>query len=181
MTLKQTYTIMTEIWKDVVGYEEYFQVSNTGKIFSKRSNKELKLHTNKKGYKVFATKFGGREGGNKAFRVHILVAQSFIDNPENKPTVNHIDGNKSNNHVDNLEWATNKEQMEHAVENGLNNFNEGVDCYNSRFTEDDIKYIRNIHIPRHPLYSARALARQFDVHHSVIGEIVRNVTYKNVK
>lgn len=60
-----------------------------------------------------------KEGKTKQHRVHILVAEAFIPNPKNKPTVNHKFGEKSNNHADFLEWATNQEQMEHASEHGL--------------------------------------------------------------
>lgn len=171
---------MIEVWKDVVGYEDYFQVSNTGKIFSKRTKKELKLHTNKNGYIVFATRFGGRNGKNKCLRVHILVANAFIDNIYNKPTVNHIDGDKKNNNVTNLEWATNSEQQLHAHSIGLHINKKGQDVYNSKFTNEDIDYIRNVYTPRHKDYSGHALARKFDVHHSTIMKIVNKKTYNNV-
>jgi len=105
---------MEEVFKDVVGFEDYFQISNLGNIFSKRSNRVLKTHITKRGYVSLATKIGGRQGTNHCFRVHRLVAEAFLPNPENKPEVNHIDGIKTNNKISNLEWVTAEENMNHA-------------------------------------------------------------------
>lgn len=79
------------MFKDVVGFEEYFSISDDGKIFSKRTNKELKQTISKTGYLTVATKIGGRNGLNKCFKIHILVAKAFIPNIYNLPFVNHID------------------------------------------------------------------------------------------
>jgi hypothetical protein len=169
---------MTEIWKDVVGYEEYFQVSNTGKIFSKRSNKLLKQQVNKKGYSVFASRIGGRDGKAICPRVHILVAKAFIDNPENKPTVNHVDGIKTNNNVNNLEWATSQEQIQHAVDCKLRIYDTGGNCYNAKLSDNDVRYIREHYIPGNRVYGGRALARKFNIHHRTIQSVINGWSYK---
>ena len=98
-----------EVWKDVVGYEEYFKVSNLGNVYSKRSGKILKQNLHPNGYYTIATKIGGRYGKNICFKVHRLVAKAFIPNVYDKPYVNHIDGVKTNNTIGNLEWCTAKE------------------------------------------------------------------------
>ena len=108
-----------EEWRDVVGYEKYFKISNKGNVFSKRSNKVLKLHTHPNGYYIFSTHLDGRKSKAICFKVHRLVAKAFIDNPENKPVVNHIDGVKLNNNVNNLEWCTHKDNTKHAILMGL--------------------------------------------------------------
>jgi hypothetical protein len=169
---------MTDIWKDVVGYEDYFQVSNTGKIFSKRTNKELKLHINENGYVVFASKIGGRKGVAICLRIHILVAIAFIDNPENKPTVNHVDGIKINNFDTNLEWATSSEQSVHAYSTGLRSNAKGTKSLLSSLNDDDIKYIREHYIPKHGTYGMRGLGRKFGVSHSVIWRVIHETRYK---
>lgn len=110
---------MEELWKDVIGFEALFSVSNMGNVFSKRTNKLLKLCVSDRGYYKVATKIGGRAGKNYCFRVHRLVATAFLDNPEDKPSVNHKDGNKLNNRCSNLEWSTVSENMTHAYANGL--------------------------------------------------------------
>lgn len=110
---------MEETFKDVVGFEEIFAISNYGNLWSKRSEKLLKQFIHKNGYAVCSTKIGGRLGINKCFKIHRLVAEAFLENPENKPTVNHKDGDKLNNHLSNLEWSTHAEQTEHAVYTGL--------------------------------------------------------------
>lgn len=109
---------MRELWKDVKGYEGLYQVSNLGRIksFHKEDEIIMKCFLSKNGYvRVCLTKFGV---GSKKL-VHRLVAQAFIPNPNNLPQVNHKDGNKQNNKVDNLEWCTPSENMLHSYKNNL--------------------------------------------------------------
>ena len=103
---------MEEIWKDVKDYEGLYQVSNLGRVKSVSRNKIMKLSVKVNGYKDVSLSKGNTK---KHYLVHRLVAQAFIPNPENKPTVNHIDEDKINNHVSNLEWATMKEQNNHGT------------------------------------------------------------------
>ena len=112
---------MLEIWKDIVGYENLYQISNFGNVLSlnyanKHFPKILKTNRHKDGYQLVGL---SKNGSKKFFTVHKLVAQAFIPNPQNKEQINHIDGNKANNHVDNLEWVTPKENVIHAFKTGL--------------------------------------------------------------
>lgn len=112
---------MTEAWKDVIGYEGRYKVSNTGKIFktinSQLSNiGEVRLHVNARGY---ATASLYKDGKAKNYVVHRLVASAFIPNTHNREFVNHKDGNKLNNIVSNLEWCTRSENLIHAYKVGL--------------------------------------------------------------
>lgn len=94
---------MKEIWKDVVGYEGLYQVSDKGQVKSLRRNKILSPINNGKNYMaVILTK----NGQNKYCKIHRLVVEAFIPNPNNLPQVNHKDENKQNNCVDNLEWCS---------------------------------------------------------------------------
>lgn len=119
---------MEEVWKDIQGYEGIYQISNLGRAKSlerlipcaygmrKIPEKIMKPALNTDGYWRVKLIKGELKKNRK---VHRLVAEAFIPNPEGKRCVNHIDGNKNNNCVDNLEWVTHKENMEHAAENGL--------------------------------------------------------------
>ena len=107
---------MKEIWKDIKGFENLYQVSNYGKIKNSRNNKLLKTQKNIKNYVVITLK---NKEKKYTLKVHRLVAQAFIENLLNKPQVNHIDGNKENNYVDNLEWVNNSENQYHAYKIGL--------------------------------------------------------------
>lgn len=107
---------MVEVFKDVKGYEGLYRVSNLGNVLGIKHNKLLSQKTNKYGYKE-VNLFKNRKG--KSITVHRLVAQTFIPNNDNKPQVNHIDGDKANNVVNNLEWTTNNENMLHASTTGL--------------------------------------------------------------
>lgn len=120
---------MEEIWKAVVGYESNYEVSNCGNVRSKNrstigvngikythKSKPLRPAKNKYGYLQVALSLNNKLS---SYCVHVLLAKAFIDNPDNKATVNHKDGDKTNNYVFNLEWATKSEQTIHALTNGL--------------------------------------------------------------
>lgn len=97
--------IVKEIWRPVVGYEDLYKVSNKGRVKGLKSGKILKSALNKKGYPMVAL---SRNGKLLPQRVHRLVAQAFIPNPNDFPIVNHKDENKQNNCVENLEWCDNQ-------------------------------------------------------------------------
>lgn len=106
------------MWKDIKGYEGRYQVNTQGQIKSLRRNIIMSLLLGGNGY----YKVGLRNSSGKVRHiVHRIVAETFIDNPHQKPQVNHIDGNKLNNNVCNLEWVTASENIQHAVRIGLKN------------------------------------------------------------
>ena len=88
-----------------------YAVTNDGKVYSKKTNKFMKLSIGSKGYIQVCLTVDGKK---RTIRVHRIVAETFIPNIENKPQVNHIDGNKQNNCVDNLEWCNNSENQKHS-------------------------------------------------------------------
>lgn len=105
---------MIETYKDIIGYEGKYQISNLGNVLNSRQ-KLIKPIVSNTGY----IRIGLRNQGKKLFSVHRLVAIAFIPNPNNKPHINHIDGIKSNNCVNNLEWVTQSENEIHAHKTGL--------------------------------------------------------------
>lgn len=105
--------MVTEEWRCAVGFEGYYEVSNFGNVRRADSCKVLDGGLNSYGYKVFSLSKDGKQYMSKG---HRLVAQAFIPNPENKRNVNHIDGDKSNNFVENLEWSSQRENGIHARE-----------------------------------------------------------------
>jgi NUMOD4 motif. len=110
-----------EIWKDACGYEKFFSVSSAGRIMSKRTGKTLRQSTGHNGYKLLSTRLEGRAGKSICIRAHRLIASTFLPNTANAPCVNHLDGNKQNNHVSNLEWCDYSRNTKHAFELGLIN------------------------------------------------------------
>lgn len=121
---------MQEIWKDITGYEGLYQVSTFGRVKSiphliranisggKRITEEYIKNTTV-GWHGYVWVVLCKNGKTKTHSVHRLVAIAFIENPNKLPAVNHIDGNKENNAVYNLEWCTNHENQIHAARNGL--------------------------------------------------------------
>lgn len=103
-----------EIWLPVKDYEEYYEVSNLGSVRSLRKTLKNNIRNGYCQVGLFIN------GNRKIVYVHRLVAVTFISNPDNKPEVNHKDGIKTNNNVFNLEWATFKENNQHAFKTGLN-------------------------------------------------------------
>lgn len=110
-----------EIWKEVEGYEGFYQVSDRGNVKSlDRQTKGgffkgylRKLDKDKYGYWVVRLQ---RNGNSRTFKVHRLVALAFIDNPETRPVINHKDGNRANNLKENLEWYTVQENVQHSFD-----------------------------------------------------------------
>jgi hypothetical protein len=107
-----------EEWRDIPGYEGLYQVSNMGRIKSLRKEYEhiMKLQVIRNGYLSVPFTINRT---SRLLKVHRLVAMAFIPNPDNKPEINHKDGNKQNNIAENLEWSTRKENIKHGYKKGL--------------------------------------------------------------
>lgn len=169
-----------EIWKDIKGYEGYYQISNLGGIKSFPRNGTistvymLKPTLTKNGYyKVTLSK----PNNTTYLLVHRIVAETFIPNPENKPEVNHIDGDKLNNCVDNLEWCTSKENITHSIKTGLKPNDKGILSPNAKLKKEDIEYCRKVYIPKDKVYGCIALAKKFKVSKSTMSYVLNYKTY----
>lgn len=144
-----TEPIEEEIWKDIVGYEGYYQVSNKGRVKSlgrKGSGcclfdriKKITKSKDKTHYDSFGLCINGK---SKSFMIHRVIAIHFIPNPESKKEVNHIDGNKSNNSISNLEWVTPSENIYHGLKLGIMNTANGLTKPNVRFSRQDVVEIK---------------------------------------
>lgn len=177
---------MNEEWRDIVGFDGFYQISNRGKVRSyggrngQRKGEEYlrALNATHDGYlKVRLIK--GAKDITK--RVHVLVAEAFIPNPNNFTTVNHKDGDKTNNHVENLEWADRSKQMIHAYALGLKKPIRGSKNSQAKLTDDDVRYIKNHYKRGSREFGTVALSKIFGVSNRVIGLVVRGLSYKDVK
>lgn len=110
-------------WKDIIGYENEYQINQFGEIRTLKDSPKLKKYNvlkpqiNKRNGYVYQMLY--KNGKEKLLRIHRLVAMAFLPNPNNLPQVNHKDGNKQNNSVDNLEWCEQSYNMKHAFKTGL--------------------------------------------------------------
>lgn len=176
---------MIEIWKDIESFDGFYQISNLGRVKSVsrkigtcyRKERIRSLSLTKDGYVKLRLSYCGKD---VTMRVHRLVAEAFIPNSNNKETVNHKDGNKLNNCVDNLEWADRSEQMYHAYKLSLKKSVQGAENTQSKLTDEQVKEIRKSYVRYSKEFGTVALAKKFNVTNRVIGLIVRNLSYKNV-
>lgn len=165
----------TEDWVWVEGYEGHYKVSNTGKVLSIKSNKILSLNRiTKDGYNYVAL---SKNNKAKEFKIHRLVAIHFIPNTKNKPTVNHIDGNKQNNSVENLEWATREENMQHAYDLGLKEMHKGSKHSRAKLTNEQVVEIKATYQRYKRGFGSVALAKKYGVESSTILRIVQGKRY----
>lgn len=162
-----------EVWRDVAGYEGLYQVSNLGRLksFKGKHPRLLKQMTTRSGYSYVNLATRGRY---KTFTVHRLVAKAFIPNPEGKPQVNHINGIKTDNRVENLEWATPKENLRHALQTGLIPVAERK--HNAQLTAEQVKFIRE----NPNKLSGVELANALGVSPLVVKDAAVGRTYKTV-
>lgn len=155
-----------------------FEISTYGRLKNVKTQYIYKPNILNTGYGSVRTTLGERNN-----KIHILihkaVAYTFLENPHNLPEVNHKDGNKENNHLDNLEFCTSHENQQHKYDIGLFDVNKikGENNGASKLTWDDVEYIRNNYIPRSRQFGSRAMARRFNVRHITILSIVHNKTW----
>lgn len=178
---------MGEIWKDIKGYEGYYQISSFGRVKSveriveRKNNTKMKVkerilrqHIMKNGYctvNIIKKTY-------KTHLVHRLVAIAFINNEKCLPQVNHIDGNKGNNNLSNLEWCTQKENSIHASKNGLLHSPKGEECHFSKRRKEDIMQIRSLYHSGE--YTMKELAIMFKSSSGYICDVVNKKLWKHI-
>jgi len=155
-----------ENWKPVKDFEKLFEVSDLGNFRRKGKENNLNQYKTATGYMTLATTPYGRAKGWKTFRIHREVAKAFIDNPENKPQVNHKDGVKHNNKVDNLEWCTARENTQHAWETGLAKPLTPEQAPNTKLSNEEIKMIYENY--KNGIDSLRNLCKQAGIGHATV-------------
>jgi len=177
-----------EIWKKIEKFNNEYEISNRGRIRSvdailirsngrphRRRPKILKPDTKHNGYAKGAVCVNKKM---KPYQIHRLVAEAFIENPKNKETVNHINGIKDDNRVENLEWATRKEQAIHARDMGLTTIMRGSDIGNSILKEHQVIEIREKFKPR--IYTRKMLAEEYGVKECTIKDILQRRSWKHL-
>lgn len=177
-----------EEWKNIKNFEGLYQVSNFGRVKSLKRDVNYKdgriRHQKEKTSTGFIRNTGylyvNLNKNSKVIKknIHRLVAQAFIPNPENKPQVNHKDGNKTNNHVDNLEWNTAKENFNHALNTGLIKPLKGKKHNNSKITEKDVLKIRELSKTG---LKHQEIGNQFGISRSVVCRICNYKSWTHVE
>lgn len=158
-----------EIWKEING----FKISNLGNVFCR---KKRRLYKGTNGYYLIRIK-------NKTYSVHRLVAEAFLDNPQRKEQVNHKNGIKTDNRIENLEWCTRSENCKHAIKIGLinplhKNRANGERCYASKLNSRQVKKIRDVYSLGRK--SMRELGYAYGVSAVAIGHIIKRRNWKHV-
>ena len=177
-----------EIWKDVIGYEGLYQVSNLGNVrgldrkvngkygnIANRYGRVLVPSKKKTGYLGVTFSI---EKEKKYYSIHRLVAITFLPNPKNKPQVNHKDGDKANNKLSNLEWVTQSENGLHAYKNGLCPRLAGGNARNRKLSEKPVKEIRHYYLVKK--YSIKELACKYFIGISTVHQIINYKTWKTI-
>ena len=182
-----------EIWKEVKGFEDYYIVSSIGNVMRKEGtshleSKKLKMLLDKDGYHRVNLKVN-QKGFNRL--VHRLMCQAFLQNPDDKPQVNHINGIKGDNRLENLEWCTLSENRQHAYDTGLQNSNTRKGSKNNfaKLSKEDVLKIRSLYKGdlrgvKPENYNGRItmkqISSQFNVTDGCIRAILKNKNWKHI-
>jgi len=150
--------------------ESKYIVSSSGVIINENSGRKLKDHSNGRGYRKTTLTISGKQVQRY---VHRLVAELYVENPNNLNQVNHKDGDKSNNHYSNLEWVTSLANVTHAIKNGF--FPKSTEYWNSKLTELDILEIFRL---KKEGWKQYVIAKKFSVSKSTISEVVNRKRHK---
>ena len=144
-----------------------YAITEQGEVYSAKTKKYLKHSTSNTGYSTVYV-----DGKNRL--LHRLLAETFIPNPDNLPCVNHKDGNKLNNELNNLEWCTYGDNERHAYRTGLKHCGDrkGDKAFNRKLTSDQVAYIKKVYKKGDSTYGGRALAKIFNVSESCISSIM---------
>lgn len=164
---------MKELWKDIKGYEGIYQVDCIGRIKSLKRNIILKKRIGTKGYSFICIY---KDGLPKYYSVHRLVAIAFISNPMNKPCVNHLNGIKDDNRIENLEWVTDSENKIHAFATGLRT-DVGENSHYSKLTTDNVINIRRLALSK----THNEIAKMYNVSRVNVTKIINYKTWKYIK
>lgn len=178
---------MQEIWKPIAGFEGIYEISNLGRVKSLgrfRRAKGSAVIWMEERIKVPSSQREGyiaqhlyKEGRGYKRYVHRLTAEAFLENPEGKPQVNHIDGNKLNNCADNLEWVTGSENCRHAIDSELYQTARGEATGTAKLTEADVVEIRRMAASG---YLHREIASIFGVGRKAVTKIVNRQRWAHV-
>ena len=154
-----------EEWRDVEGYDGDYKVSNFGRVKSLKRGKVKILKPMLQGDYIYV--YLCKDGKETSITIHRLVAKAFVPNPEGKPEVNHIDGNKLNNCAENFEWTTHSENLRHAIDTGLEIPFRGEQQRRAKLTNEQARYIRD----NPDNLTGVQLAKMFGVSTAVISDI----------
>lgn len=167
-------------WKQINNHST-FSISEDGHFRNDITGKILRPTISKTGYWVITIRPNGRKGKSYCLKLHRLVAEAFIANPDNKPHINHKDGNKLNNNFTNLEWVTPKENTTHAIKIGLmKNHLHGEAMDNVKLNENDVKFIRKHFIANDSEFGYNGLSKIFNVHRATIRDVVTRKRWKHI-
>ena len=163
--------------KDVPEYEGLYTVDEMGHVYSTRANKMLKESVMQNGYKYVHLCDG--KNHTKSVRIHRIVAKAFLNNENQYAQVNHINGDKKDNRVANLEWCSREQNIKHAMKTGLFNTN-GENNPSAKLTKQQVDEIRKEYIYGSKHHGTTALAAKYGVTNVMIGKIVRHECWRDV-
>lgn len=186
---------VVEIWKDIIDYEGFYQISNLGRVrgvdrlipYIARGGKPttrlqkgkiLKTSVGTSGYETYHMYGASQE--RQTLMLHRVVAKHFLEQEEGKEFVNHKDGNKLNNIVSNLEWVTKSENTLHALDTGLL-LKRGEDCNLSKLTEKEVLEILSLRKYGRGLYTCKHIAARYGISAEYASEIARGDKWGELK